>query len=418
MIADDTQEELSMEEILSSIKDILDEGMQPNAGAGKTQAPQPEASEPVVPVSAAEETSKQPEAEELIVDGEPAIPTFAGLDKAQNDELQLPVIDEDDDILDLSSAMIIPEKAAENADVALSEAAAAVQPEEKTENIGSLDDVDLAGLELPDLSDVHVETALPAEEEKNPLDELAQSPFYQQQEPETDTVDFEAEIKLPEDNRGLLSDILNSDEPEEAAAIPPIAAEEAEPSDLRVGEEIVEYTVDADEAEPFYPETESAALPVVEPDEGQIVNEDVLEDYKTRENEMPESPLPASDNIEAAAPDGDDVNDVSAGIINSFAKMFSHAEEVAPEPHPKKNYDRVESLGNGALTIEDIVESVVYDVVSTKVDAALQDNTTIENFAKNEIARQTQIWLTTQMPSLIEALVKKEIERVMAKVGR
>lgn len=418
MIADDTQEELSMEEILSSIKDILDEGMQPNAGAGKTQAPQPEVSEPVVPVSAAEETSKQSEAEELIVDGEPAIPTFAGLDKAQNDELQLPVIDEDDDILDLSSAMIIPEKAAENADVALEEAAAAVQPEEKTESIGSLDDVDLAGLELPDLSDVRTETASPAEEEKNPLDELAQSPFYQQPEPETDSVDFETEIKLPEDNRGLLSDILNSDEPEEAAAIPPIAAEEAEPSDLRIGEEITEYTVDADEAEPFYPETESAALPVVEPDVGQIVNEDVLENYKTRESEMPEAPLPASDNIEAAAPDGDDVNDVSAGIINSFAKMFSHAEEVAPEPHPKKDYGKVESIGNGALTIEDIVESVVYDVVSSRVDAALQDNTTIENFAKNEIARQTQIWLTTQMPSLIEALVKKEIERVMAKVGR
>ena len=418
MIADDTQEELSMEEILSSIKDILDEGMQPNADTGKTQALQPKASEPVVSESVAEETLNQPEAEELIVDGEPEIPSFSGLDMVQNDELQLPVVDEDDDILDLSSAMIIPEKAAENVDTSLPEAAAAVQPEEKTENIGSLDDVDLTGLELPDLSDIHVETTLPAEEEENPLDELAQSPFYQRQEPETDTVDFETEIKLPEDNRGLLSDILNSDEPEEAAAIPPIVAEEAEPSDLRVGEEIAKYTVDADESEPFYPETENTVLPVVEPEAGQIVNEDVLESYKTRENEMSEAPLSASDNIEAAAPDGDDVNDVSAGIINSFAKMFSHAEEVAPEPHPKKDYGKVESIGNGALTIEDIVESVVYDVVSSRVDVALQDNTTIENFAKNEIARQTQIWLTTQMPSLIEALVKKEIERVMAKVGR
>lgn len=418
MIADDTREELSMEEILSSIKDILDGDMQPDAAAGKAQVVQPEVSEKAASVSVKEETADKPVSQEPAIDKEPAIPVFSGLENIRNEEPDLPVVEEDDDILDLSSAMIIPEKAAENAGISLSgeEDAAPAGDEDKPLEITGLDDIDIESLELPDLSDVHTETALSGKTE-NPLDELAQSPFYQHDEPEEEnpTAGLDAEIGLPEENRGLLSDILKNNEPEEEVSIPEIRAD-AEPSDLRIGEEISEYTVNAEEAEPFYPETES--LPVIEPDAGQIVNQDILEDYKTRENEPPRPSLSVTDGIETPVPDGDDMNDVSAGIINSFAKMFSHAEDIAPETHQKKDYTKVESLGNASLTIEDIVESVVYDVVSSRVDAALQSSETIEGFAKNEIARQTQIWLTTQMPSLIEALVKKEIERVMAKVGR
>ncbi len=411
MIADDTQEELSMEEILSSIKDILDEGMQPKDNAEKPQE------QAVAEIPAVAVEGKTPNVEPVFEENisQPSVPE---INFPSNDMSELPDIDDDEDILDLSAAMIIPEKAAENVETFSSVEDIVEEISEKEESvspaISGLDDIDIADLKLPDLSDIQVPpTVAVSNVAENPLDELAQSPFYQQEQKTEEATPVQ---ETAEETRGLLSDLLKNDLPDEEAFATEVSAD-SEPSDLRVAESISEYTVD-EEAEPFYPETEEIGLPVIEPDVEQIVNQDILEDYKTKDADLNEQPELPTDTIETPAPDGNEVNDVSAGIINSFAKMFSHEDVDVPVSQHKKDYSQVESIGNGALTIEDIVESVIYDVVSSKVDAALHNNAAIESFAKNEIARQTQIWLTTQMPALIEAFVKKEMERVMAKVGK
>ena len=37
--------------------------------------------------------------------------------------------------------------------------------------------------------------------------------------------------------------------------------------------------------------------------------------------------------------------------------------------------------------------------------------------AREAVAAQTQAWLDANLPAIVEAVVSKEIERVMAKVG-
>lgn len=46
-----------------------------------------------------------------------------------------------------------------------------------------------------------------------------------------------------------------------------------------------------------------------------------------------------------------------------------------------------------------------------------QMDVNFESYAREAVAAQTQAWLDANLPAIVEAVVSKEIERVMAKVG-
>ncbi len=112
-----------------------------------------------------------------------------------------------------------------------------------------------------------------------------------------------------------------------------------------------------------------------------------------------------------------DTADVSAGIINNFAKMF--ARETASEPAAAKPAaEPVLLIGEGSRTIEDVVASVIRGIIGNEVAANWRRGVDYDALAREEIAARTQAWLDANLPALVEQIVKQEIERVMAKVGR
>ena len=78
----------------------------------------------------------------------------------------------------------------------------------------------------------------------------------------------------------------------------------------------------------------------------------------------------------------------------------------------------VSELGNGNKTIEQVVEQVIQGIISASVNAEMTKNVDIVAYAQKEIREQTQAWLEANLPAVVEAAVQKEIERVMAKVGK
>ena len=117
----------------------------------------------------------------------------------------------------------------------------------------------------------------------------------------------------------------------------------------------------------------------------------------------------------------EDTADVSAGIISNFAKMFAEQQKQKQEPENKeeaeaKLKEQVLSqidMGDGSLSIEVLVR----DVINAIVEKHLSKDYDFSAVAAAEIARQTKNWLNAHLPEIVEAEVKKEIERVMAKVS-
>ena len=151
----------------------------------------------------------------------------------------------------------------------------------------------------------------------------------------------------------------------------------------------------------------------------------------------PKAPTAAAKTVEEKAPEEnglpkieetvqnsaeDDAADVSANIISNFAKMFAEkkediaaAETAAPAV---ADFSAVKFLGEGSKTIEQVVENVIREIISSTVSDELAANVDIIAFAKEEIEAQTKEWLDANLPSVVENAVQKEIERVMAKVGK
>lgn len=125
-------------------------------------------------------------------------------------------------------------------------------------------------------------------------------------------------------------------------------------------------------------------------------------------------PQPVREAEEPAA----DAVDVSANIINNFAKMFSHAEPKAePAPVAELPAEPVRAIGDGAKTIEDVVADVIRRIIGAEVEKNWRGQADYDTYAREVIAAQAKAWLDANLPSVVEAIVKQEIERVMAKVG-
>lgn len=177
---------------------------------------------------------------------------------------------------------------------------------------------------------------------------------------------------------------------------------------------------------PSYQELEASNY-VAEPEEVLSVEPEAEEEYIYEEAPRFE-PIPEPEEVYAPAPAPapipvqemaeSDAVDVSANIISNFAKMF--AKEEVPAPVAKTAYvpeARAEIIGNGTKTIEDVVVDVIRNIIGDEVAANWRQAADYDHFATQEIQSQTKAWLDANLPTLVERIVKQEIERVMAKVG-
>ena len=109
--------------------------------------------------------------------------------------------------------------------------------------------------------------------------------------------------------------------------------------------------------------------------------------------------------------------DASANIISNFAKMFAKEEAAIQQNKITTPENNINLLGDGSKTIEDIVCSVIRQIIADEVSTNWHKSADYENFAKQEISLYTQKWIDKNLPTIVEKIVKQEIERVMAKAG-
>ena len=100
-------------------------------------------------------------------------------------------------------------------------------------------------------------------------------------------------------------------------------------------------------------------------------------------------------------------------IINNFAKLFAEKKNAQAEvlTEPETTAPQTAPIRNSSQSIAELVREAVVKQVTQQMDA------NFETYAKEAVAAQTQAWLDANLPAIVEAVVAKEIERVMAKVG-
>lgn len=327
-MADENNQDMSMEDILSSIKNILEE----------------------------DQSSAQPELEP---EPKPAA---------------------DEDVLDLTADMRLPQ-AEETIDL----------------------DAELDGMKVPELSSA---TEAPAE--------LTAAPEAEPEEPRGVSVgweDFESDPFYEEP----------AEQPtEESVPAAEVVAEEAElsePEPIAENEPELESEPTAEIVEPE-PETITPEPELIVEPEPIVESEPVSEPEPVIEPEPEPEPVVETTVEPVAEAKADSAVDVSANIISNFAKMFSK-EDPAPEPvaQPVASSEPIIALGDGGKTIEEVVASVIRQIIGEEVSAHWREGVDYNSLAREEIASQTKQWLDNNLPTIVEKIVKQEIERVMAKVG-
>ena len=197
-----------------------------------------------------------------------------------------------------------------------------------------------------------------------------------------------------------LNAILNANADESAAA----AQEEelVESTDNVYDNAVAEAVKEPEVIDAAFEEVTPAAE--VAAPEPEIALEKTVSETTPAEKSKPEDPI-----------------DVSTGIISNFAKMFAEQQKQKENPAEREKLkERLTAqtmseieLGDGSLTIE----AIVRDVVTGIVEKNLAQDFDFSAAASAEITRQTREWLSAHLPEIVEAAVRKEIERVMAKVS-
>lgn len=378
-MAEEKQEDLSMEDILSSIKDILDKDAEgrtveavPAAVSVPPQTPAP-VSEPAA--AAPQVKAEEPEPEEdvydlseamIIDDGDPLLSSLNDSSSENEDiDLKLDDVDANLDDLSLDDLPEVPVAADENKNNVPPVSSDSVPPAPTPEAPAPV-------IAPPAAEETAARVEAPAAEADS-LSGLSDSPVFEIEE--LDSLPAEAPVDEPANDRDEVSanidEILNS----------------------------ASKVIYAD-TEPKAP---TAAVKTVE-------------EKTPEENGLPKIEETVQNSAE------DDAADVSANIISNFAKMFAEkkediaaAETAAPAV---ADFSAVKFLGEGSKTIEQVVENVIREIISSTVNDELAANVDIIAFAKEEIEAQTKEWLDANLPSVVENAVQKEIERVMAKVGK
>ena len=98
--------------------------------------------------------------------------------------------------------------------------------------------------------------------------------------------------------------------------------------------------------------------------------------------------------------------DTSAGIINNFAKLFAEKQQATTSEQPAEN--------NTKTNTQDIANLLKQTIIN-QVKVSMDSN--FDRIAGKIITEQTQQWLNQNLATIVEKIVAKEIERVIAKVG-
>ena len=110
----------------------------------------------------------------------------------------------------------------------------------------------------------------------------------------------------------------------------------------------------------------------------------------------------------------DKVTDISANIISNFAKMFSREEKQ--EPVTKVETPETIKPTVGGHSLEDFVFEIIKNGITNEMNAQL-NSPEFKALINSEVNRQVASWINENLPTLVEKVVKREIERVVAKAG-
>lgn len=377
-MAEDKQNDLSMEDILSSIKDILSNDSQDDGVLKPALA------------NSETETTQNAEGSNL-----------------------------EDDVFDLSADMMIDDKEfeslnleAESINLDFDENPVEGAPSE-LKNEKEIPDIDISALsaiveeDAPQTMDETSDTDVPYTED------IIETVAEILPEPEEENIDSlpEPEIPVQEDS---VSDRI--DDKEEAIAADIITDVDAEPI-FSVEDEREHIGTDVSAIE------ELMDNQAIRNRENDNKTENKAEEIQSGEIDQVLSA--ASELIEADATEDTSAVDASASIISNFAKMFaaksdkkSEEKENAAPVVPLAPIAADDDLGNVSKTLEDIIKDTIKQMIGAAVMAKFAENTDINRYAQEEIKVQTKAWLDKNLPAVVEAAVQKEIERVMAKVGK
>ena len=204
-----------------------------------------------------------------------------------------------------------------------------------------------------------------------------------------------------------IDNLLGTEEPvavEEVAPVfeEPVAVEEVAP--------VYEEPVAVEEVAPVYEEP-VAVEEVVPVYEEPVAVEEVAPVYE--EPTMIEEVAVYEPVIEIEPVEEDVVaeenQDASSNIMSNFAKMFSHEERTDDVS--------VTEAGNTSKTLEDLVVDAIQKAIGKEILAKWNNGTDFNGFVEAEIRHQVETWITNNMNDVIENIVKKEVERVIAKVS-
>ena len=265
-----------------------------------------------------------------------------------------------------------------------------------------------------DLSDVKEEAPEPVMNTQDILANIGAKVLQEQADPVAEVIDsFSSDIGV-DDIIDLSSDqIVSKQEPK------PEMVPEPEPEPVPMPEPKVETTFEP-KPEPVpmpEPKLEIKPEPMPEP-----IQEPKPEPVVQSEAQIKQSSI-----------------DVSAGIINDFAKFFAQSQQTAPvtehkplkiepvksyipEPKPATSLEDVVSQAVKSILTQELISSALEEVakeyISKHLIGELINTSELEEIAKSQISKQATIWLEQNLPQVVNNIVQSEINRVMEKVGR
>lgn len=395
----------TMEDILSSIKNILEEDEAKNS----PEAPRPEADvvddllnssteiDDVLELSPDMRIEPSPDA--------PVIPT--AVENEVSVDISLPEFNEEE-----TAALTIGIED-ETSDSVFDgmDLATPVSPEIQIPVAEEMPVIEQTTAEIPVVTEYNPEPSvedLPAADEKQFEPDISFEEIIEQDEP----VVIDTPITEPDDIELVktFEEVIEEPHIETPVMVEPEILPEAvvEP----IAEEPTVQTVEA-VAEPTV--VEEIAAPAIEVVAEPTVVEEIAEPAVAQEVISPvvEEVIEPVD----VQPEKADAVDVSAGIISNFAKMFAKEEPAAQAQPTEEPAVEIVAAGNTGKTLEEFVLEAVTKVIGKEISRQWNDGAEFKALAEAEINRQTREWLNDNLPTLVEKVVKQEIERVIAKVG-
>ena len=447
-MADTNEEELSMEEILSSIKGILSEGEE------KAEAPKEE-------VANREETDSQDEdvydlSASMIVDvNQKTGETTSSIDDkiedfSQNQTEELPTLKETETLEPETEKedISVAEESVKTSEMPMIEEILKEANQEgitkEVKDISEVEEIEKTNVSLLNSEGNEVSTTETKDEDFGTID-VDSEPIYMDDEDyvpsenkkigslevEEINIDVDSEPIYEEGENRNPIDIDAEDGKEETAELQneedvSVQKEENEPRDIEIEAPIDIEAEDREEkaVELQNEEDVSVQKEENEPRDIDIENPiDVEVEYKENQNtKHQEEELHATVieekqervNVYSKKEEKNEIQDVSSEIIDNFAQMFNGTNSQSNIPAATKQT----SLGNGNLTIETLVKEVIAESIKPVVEDAvskLDDN--ILQAVKEEISAVAKEWVNQNLQNTIEEVVKEEVRRVIAKVG-